>query len=528
MSRKSVGILGLTLFIAFTLVGCDLISVVGVGKGSLRIQGIVLDEDNNGISGAAIEIDSKPVVFTGSDGKWSYDKATKGAKVDVKKDGYVFASGPILVESDNQTIHFLGKKEESARYAISGKVVDNQGRGIPSVRIVFTDAGGSTLTTLTDSQGSFSREGLIGSYRVTAEKDGYLIIDSFDVTGPDNVFFLAKETTPEVYTVSGRVVDDQGRGIPSVRLTFTDAEDNAVTTITDSQGNFTRDGLSGSYTVTATKDGYVIAGVSVSGPDNNLILLATETAPAVYSVSGKVVDEDGNGIPSVTITFRGGTEATTVTDAEGKFSRSGLRGTVTISAAKNGYTITEQFVVTGVDENITFVARIDQTPYEVMGRIVSTGGLAIEGVVISFADEKGGVKTAVTDADGYFWKSGLIGQAAVTAYLEGWLFTPETRVVNGPESDLNFYGTPDSESTYTVSGAVVDFDGVAISGASVRFDFLDLDRESLFTVTGPDGSWTMDGLIGRIQITPIKSGLTFYPAYQITDKAAMSIGFRAQ
>jgi hypothetical protein len=248
----------------------------------------------------------------------------------------------------------------------------------------------------------------------------------------------------------------------------------------------------------------------------------------VYSVSGKVVDEDGNGIPSVTITFRGGTEATTVTDAEGKFSRSGLSGTVTISAMKNGYTITEEFVVAGVDENITFVARIDQTPYEVMGRIVSTGGLAIEGVVISFADEKGGVKTAVTDADGYFWKSGLIGQAAVTAYLEGWLFTPETRVVNGPESDLNFYGTPDSESTYTVSGAVVDFDGVAISGASVRFDFLDLDRESLFTVTGPDGSWTMDGLIGRIQITPIKSGLTFYPAYQITDKAAMSIGFRAQ
>jgi hypothetical protein len=396
------------------------------------------------------------------------------------------------------------------------------------VRIVFTDAGGSVLTTLTDSQGSFSREGLIGPYRITAEKDGYLIIDSFDVTGPENVFFLAKADVPAVYSVGGRVVDDQGRGIPSVRITFTDVEANALTTVTDIQGNFTRSGLSGVYMVTAAKDGYVIAGVSVSGPDNNLILLATETAPAVYSVSGKVVDEDGNGIPSVTITFRGGTEATTVTDAEGKFSRSGLRGTVTISAAKNGYTITEQFVVTGVDENITFVARIDQTPYEVMGRIVSTGGLAIEGVVISFADEKGGVKTAVTDADGYFWKSGLIGQAAVTAYLEGWLFTPETRVVNGPESDLNFYGTPDSESTYTVSGAVVDFDGVAISGASVRFDFLDLDRESLFTVTGPDGSWTMDGLIGRIQITPIKSGLTFYPAYQITDKAAMSIGFRAQ
>jgi len=137
------------------------------------------------------------------------------------------------------------------------------------------------------------------------------------------VFFLAKADVPAVYSVGGRVVDDQGRGIPSVRITFTDVEANALTTVTDIQGNFTRSGLSGVYMVTAAKDGYVIAGVSVSGPDNNLILLATETAPAVYSVSGKVVDEDGNGIPSVRLTFTDAEDnaVTTITDSQGNFTR---------------------------------------------------------------------------------------------------------------------------------------------------------------------------------------------------------------
>mgnify|MGYP000856878181 CR=1 FL=1 len=58
-----------------------------------------------------------------------------------------------------------------------------------------------------------------------------------EVSGPDdNLILLAEETIPEVYSVSGKVVDEDGNGIPSVRLTFTDAEDNAVTTVTDSQG----------------------------------------------------------------------------------------------------------------------------------------------------------------------------------------------------------------------------------------------------------------------------------------------------
>jgi hypothetical protein len=230
----------------------------------------------------------------------------------------------------------------------------------------------------------------------------------------------------------------------------------------------------------------------------------------------------------VTITFRGDTEATTITDSEGNFSRSGLSGTVFIHASKAGYTLTGPITVKGADDDITFIARLKSTYYEVGGKAASIGRLPIEGVMISFEDDKGRIGTAFTDADGNFWKPGLIGQATVSAFLEGWLFTPETRVVNGTDYNLNFHGTPDPESAYQIAGSVVDFNGVAVSGVSIRFDFLDLERGPMYTVTRSDGSWTMDGLIGRVQITPMKNGLTFEPASQVAHMALMSMAFRVQ
>ncbi len=122
MNRRSVGVLSLVLLIALALVGCDLISVVGVSKGNLRIQGIVVDEDGIGVGGAAILIGSAVIGVTGNDGTWSYAKADKGVKVTAHKAGWVFGSEPILVKADNQEMNFLGTKETSTIYEVSGRV----------------------------------------------------------------------------------------------------------------------------------------------------------------------------------------------------------------------------------------------------------------------------------------------------------------------------------------------------------------------------------------------------------------------
>lgn len=59
--------------------------------------------------------------------------------------------------------------------------------------------------------------------------------------------------------------------------------------------------------------------------------------PTQYSVSGRVIDSNGNGIEEVILLFSGG-YGTSTTDAEGNWQKSGLSGTVTITPDKNNYT----------------------------------------------------------------------------------------------------------------------------------------------------------------------------------------------
>lgn len=57
----------------------------------------------------------------------------------------------------------------------------------------------------------------------------------------------------------------------------------------------------------------------------------------IYSVSGKVVSRGGAGVGGVDLIIGGDTVATT--DSEGKFTLSGLEGTKTLTAQKEGYTL---------------------------------------------------------------------------------------------------------------------------------------------------------------------------------------------
>lgn len=442
MSRRSIGLASLVLLLSLSLVGCNLVSIPGMRTGGLNIHGVVVDDEGDGIGGAAILINGQVVVMTGSDGAWDYADAKKGAKVTVSKPGWDFAPASIEVQKDGQVIWVLGTRQTSSSYSVSGRVIDEDGTGIPTVSITITG-------------------------------------------------------------------------------------DATASIVTDAQGNFNRSGLSGSVTITATKSGYTITSpVIVTGADENITFIATKDASVEYAVSGRVVDEDGRGIPTVSIAITGGTTANIVTDGSGNFSRSGLSGTVTITATKTGYTITGPIVVTGADDNLTFIATPDgPTEYAIGGRVVSARGLAVEGVLISVADENGTIQTAFTDSNGFFSKSGLIGRVAATAFLEGWEFTPESRIVNGEDLNLSFYGTPSVEYTYEASGLILMSDGTPVPSVSLRFEFLDLDREDLFTITTPDGAWNMDGLLGRVRITPTKDGLTFHPTSQTIDKAMMYVSF---
>jgi len=531
MSRKSVGILIVVLVLASTLVGC-LFSIPGMSKGELKGTVEVIDEAGNPIQKAVITIGDRSSL-SGDDGKYAFTGAQQGDVVTVVKPGWDVLPKSNSIRKNGEAIQFIAYKEDSdsgsgsATYTVKGRVMDEQARGIPAAEVTFIFADNGTKIVITDAQGYYTCEGLYGRVAVTAEKDGYQITTTHTLTGAEgSADFLAKETTPSVYTVSGRVVDDQSRGIPSVSITF--AGDATGTALTDAQGNFTRSGLTGSVKITATKDGYEIAdSFDVDGPDDIIVFLAKATAPTVYTVSGRVVDDQGRGIPGVTITFSGDSTGMALTDAEGDFARGNLTGAVTIVAEKDGYDIDLSHKVNGPDD-IEFLAI--PMPYIVSGEVMSQGGLPIAGAIISLVDEVGRVQTVLSDPEGAFSISDLRGALTATITLEGWLFEepPNSRVVNSEDLNFNFYGIPNMENTYTASGGILLVTGEPVPAVSVKFTLLDFAEPIEYhTMTTLEGVWMMDGLVGRVKITPIKEDYIFSPPYQIIDKGMQYLGFLA-
>lgn len=97
--------------------------------------------------------------------------------------------------------------------------------------------------------------------------------------------------------------------------------------------------------------------LALSGCFGNVSAIPGSTA---YSVSGAVSDTQGQGISDVTIIVTGGINTTTTTDQNGSWSLSGLTGTVTIAAAKDGYTFTpESHQKSGPSNSVNFTGTPD-------------------------------------------------------------------------------------------------------------------------------------------------------------------------
>ena len=63
----------------------------------------------------------------------------------------------------------------------------------------------------------------------------------------------------------------------------------------------------------------------------------SRTEPSAYTISGRVLDADGNGVPGVAIGITGGATGTVTTDEDGRWSFSGAGGQVTVTPAHPDY-----------------------------------------------------------------------------------------------------------------------------------------------------------------------------------------------
>ena len=221
-----------------------------------------------------------------------------------------------------------------------------------------------------------------------------------------------------------------------------------------------------------------------------------------YSVSGKVVDTDNKGIQGVTLSFTGGSTGTATTNEQGIWQAT-LKGTVTITPVKDGYSFEPGAKqVKGQATNVDFIAVEVDKPYPVSGSVVDLDGKGVEGATLTLTGDSTG--TVRTNEQGV-WQATIRGIVTITPSKDGYSFEPGAKQVKGQATNVDFLAV-EVDKPYTVSGSIVDLDGKGVEGVTLIFT----GNSTGTARTNDQGRWqaTLEGIV---TITPNKDGYTFEP-----------------
>ncbi len=262
--------------------------------------------------------------------------------------------------------------------------------------------------------------------------------------------------------------------------------------------------------------GWAIDDVAMTG--DSVTPTETPDPNKIYTISGRVSDAGGAGVPAVTVADNHGHSVTT--DANGSYTISGLTkaGTYFVTPAKSGCTFTPSMLSPTVPPNATgqnFTANCGTATYALSGQVTAAAGGALSGVTIS----DGAGHSATTDASGNYTLSGLAaGSYTVTPAKSGCTFAPTSQSASLPPSATgkNFVGsctvvpTPTPWGTppavYSIAGQVTA-NGAGLAGVTIS------DGAGHSATTDASGSYMFSSLAaGAYTVTPAKSGCTFSPA----------------
>lgn len=253
--------------------------------------------------------------------------------------------------------------------------------------------------------------------------------------------------------------------------------------------------------------------------------------PKTYEASGIITDSSDKPIEGVTLNF-GGAATIVQTDDKGKWTRSGLRGEVTVTPVHEDYTFEPASrPLKKAATNVDFVGTKKTHPtdpdpeptYNVSGKITDGNDSPIEGVTLNFG---GAATTVQTDDKGQWTRTDLKGEVTVTPTHDDYTFQPASRPLTKAATNVDFVGTkntpsdPDPNPAYTVSGTITDGNANPIEGVTLNFS-----GSTSTATTDHQGKWDQTGLKGSVTVTPAHDDYTFEPASRSVTKAATDIDF---
>ncbi|HEY6187686.1 MAG TPA: carboxypeptidase regulatory-like domain-containing protein [Pyrinomonadaceae bacterium] len=409
-----------------------------------RIKGRVTDTSGNGLARMRVVLGGSPggTQFTDASGNYSFGSLTPGGNYSVTPSNPYYDFNPQSRDFNNlnadQTADFSATVK---RYSISGVVKDINGKPIEGVTVTL--GGAQSATAQTDANGSyaFSELSAVGGYTVTPSKTNYIF-------NPFRQAFTALEGNQSVsftgllvYSIKGQVVSPAGQGIQGIKITITTAA-GFREAMTNSTGNYSFINLPAGETYTVTPDNadYDFSPTSWSFTNLSDHQTANFTATNRYgSISGRVMDGDGNPMYSVLVTLTGAENMTARTGPNGDyFFFHLLKGNnYTVSAQEFGYAISPASTTLTItdDHTVNFAAALKKLKPFTSGNLLITagkylgeytpGGTLVQEVIVPFP-------TANNNNVGYFPgdlivdKNGeveIYNSANATSYLTGYNFT---------------------------------------------------------------------------------------------------------
>ncbi|MBT4485297.1 MAG: carboxypeptidase regulatory-like domain-containing protein [Candidatus Latescibacteria bacterium] len=345
ITKKIFSVITLTLFITITLMfSCsrdDTIGPPNIEESRYSLSGKVINSSGFAADSVTVNITGRNInetILTDFHGQYFLSGLPNGDyTVTPLKTEHVFSPQSRKVkisDIDKDIEEFIGVVVDENEYSVVGRIASAYNLPINRFTARIKEFDDSTNEIINSYVATVNTNGFFNFSKAVKNKR-YLIYpeansnysfspDSCYVTIQENVTvcnFTLSYSGPQLHTVSGRVIDEEGNGVIGHWVRFSMSGNYYIQT--DSYGYYALQVEDEVYWISSGNENYGFypeRGISVVVDGEDIIIPDFTTyyvGPTYYKIFGSVLDSDGNAIPDVTIRFLklGGTE----TDSDGTF-----------------------------------------------------------------------------------------------------------------------------------------------------------------------------------------------------------------
>ncbi|MFT4603425.1 MAG: hypothetical protein ACI9W4_000139 [Rhodothermales bacterium] len=331
------------------------------------------------------------------------------------RDQYADTTYAITISANQLNEFVLGMRPLPAR--VSGLVLDDSAGLLENAAVAVLRGDDPIRQTLTDSEGRWSVSVPPGTYSIRGTKDGFATDEIERLQVEPNEQVDAPDLILEAIAgfVSGRVVNEDGQPVQLATVVASFGSSSQRYT-TDGQGGFDFTLAAGSWTLTASKAGFlggqpVQVQVSTAEHQTNVTVVLTEQASQVSgSVFGVSTGSDGvrerRSLAGALVIARpyAGPVLTTVADNNGQFILDVGAGSYFVTARADGFMDASPAAlrvgyaesVSGLDMNLVAAEG------RVTGRVVDPAGLAVGGATLLLGPYSAFPRRVTASPDGRF------------------------------------------------------------------------------------------------------------------------------